>query len=117
MVSWKCKHDCHEHWKCWKGIFVPCVSDQESHLSIRDRLRSNDKIAFIFAILRIENNYELAIFCCMARLISDRPARGGVLGFLFEFALERRKREAKKGEMQKNAYSLKAPIVSSIESN
>lgn len=41
----------------------PCKPNEKRHLRIRDGLSSDDKIAFILTILRIQRNYKLSISC------------------------------------------------------
>lgn len=38
----------------------PCEADEECHLGIGDRFRSNNQISFILAILRIQRNDKLS---------------------------------------------------------
>jgi hypothetical protein len=43
---------------------LPCVAHQEGHLSGRDRLGRDYEVAFVLAVLRVEDNDEFAILYC-----------------------------------------------------
>lgn len=42
---------------------LPAMADHECHFGRGHRIRSDDEIALIFAVLRVEHNYEFTISC------------------------------------------------------
>lgn len=44
-------------------IYIPRVSHQKRHLGVCDGVGGDDQVAFVLAVLRVEDDDELAIFC------------------------------------------------------
>lgn len=46
-----------------KRSVLPRVSHQKRHLGLCDGVGGDDQVALVLAVLRVEDDHELAIFC------------------------------------------------------
>lgn len=84
---------------------LPRVPHHESHLGFRNRIRRYNKIALILTVLRIEDNYEFAVFCNSQRHKISNPSEA------------KAKDTGQGADTERIANSLNAATASSIGSN